>query len=1147
MQAPVLLQIKASAGSGKTYSLTRRFLALLGAAGDTRPGMACAMHSDDGYSWPDIMAVTFTNRAATEMKERVVRRLKELALRHGDKADKPWTPAMADMWVNRIIRHYSSLNIRTIDSLLTLLVRLSALDLDLPPDFEPAFAGSEFFDPLMDDVLERARHGDTTLRDMLQAACESLLFHTDHTGFTPGEKLRGRLSDLLDWHLRNGALPHGNANDIRARIVVMYDDLRDAAVSLQRITAEENLDVLAHAGNFFKKCAALQAFEKFPASTFAQKTSLDECLKKASLGQGSAQAEAAFLNLMRACRTLQVEGTLLRKALTILPLVGLAEVLADHLPAFQLREGKVPSQMLPLFARRILDDDYGVSEAFCRMGTRLAHILIDEFQDTSRDQWAAIKPLAVECLSRGGSLTWVGDIKQAIYSWRGGDSALFDEILGDHDLRAIVPDATADTLPMNWRSRAEIIQHNNAIFGLLGSEEQAAAVLRDMLPEETPPEIFDAALHDVMQAFDGAAQRLPDKTDSQGGYVSLTRITRHSKNELEDAVQAHLDALFNGDLAQRRAWRDVAVLVRTNGEAELVATWLMQWDIPVVTENSLRLGDHPLVRQTISLLAFLDYPRDDLAFWEFASGHEMFGSVAGLDGQRLDDWLAAGSDGALFTRFRQDFPHLWERWIAPFYSRAGLMSAYDTVREIFYRYGVFERYPEDAGFLRRFLEVVHAAEGQGLISLSTFLDFWKRTGGDEKVPMPEGMDAVRVMTMHKSKGLEFPVVVIPFHQQSDRSDDTPVRCMVEGLELLVPLCPEMGAPYYEAKAHAAREKLHLLYVAWTRPVDELHAFITDAETKRGGASLIAGINRLMTLAGIDETAESWTSGEPLVTRPAGVPQAQRAVDADALQSGTAESCLATGGSATSRTAVSCVEDFHLAVCATSGSSGLASGTVESDVSASGEPPASEATSGAVTFGSTALSVPAAPGVQPAIIPDDTWRPMQWLPRLKIFRSTLQEATFTERQRGMLVHSCLEALRLSGQPHEDAARAVRHGMRAFRLPIVDPQRVEDDLTDMLGWLACQPDVARWMRYGTPEQDILDADGKRHRTDLLVDDGTTRTVVEYKTGNPTPDHALQVRRYLSLLAAMNSRLVHGVLVYLDLREIRMVSLEAEMPEA
>ncbi|MFR5647586.1 MAG: UvrD-helicase domain-containing protein, partial [Bilophila wadsworthia] len=161
-----------------------------------------------------------------------------------------------------------------------------------------------------------------------------------------------------------------------------------------------------------------------PNSAMLRKACLNDCLNKASKGKASPDAERAFDAMRDIIRKWDEDGVLLRRAQTVMPFVELARELSGQVPDFLKREGAVPATFVPRLARQVLSGDYGVPEAFCRLGTSLTHILVDEFQDTSREQWEAIHPLVLEALSRGGSLTWVGDVKQAIYGWRGGDATL---------------------------------------------------------------------------------------------------------------------------------------------------------------------------------------------------------------------------------------------------------------------------------------------------------------------------------------------------------------------------------------------------------------------------------------------------------------------------------------------------------------------------------------------------------------------------------------------------------------------------------------------------------------------------------------------------------------------------------------------------
>lgn len=1066
---PQLRQIRASAGSGKTYELTTSFLTHLSCAaeGAHDPFAGCRAGQSGPCGWPEILAVTFTNRAAAEMQERIIGRLKDTALGL-DRCAPGWTREQARSWVNTILRRYGSLNVRTIDSLLHLIVRLTALELDLPPDFEPVFATDEAVAPLLDNLLEQSRQ-EPHLRELLEEACRNVFFHSPRPGFLAGGVLRERVMELLMPVMGRRDLGLARPADIAEELGVMVRALRDAAECLHHRIKEEKLSCSAHLLKALETCRTCHPSAMPPKSTMLRKSCLDDCLNKASKGKASPEAEKAFEAITGAVCRLEGEGALLRRALRVMPFVELAQELADQLPDFLKHEGAIPAAFIPRLAHRVLSGDYGVPEAFCRLGTSLTHILVDEFQDTSREQWRAIHPLVLEALSRGGSLTWVGDVKQAIYGWRGGDATLFDEVCCDGELCAVAPSPRIDTLPTNWRSCRAIVETNNALFRQLSDPATARAVLVAMLPRDTPPDLLERLLAEqgglLQEGFKGAEQQLaPGKGE---GYVHLRRVYGDRSDDLDQEIRRELLDCVDA-VGQRRSWGDITVLVRSNGRAAQVAGWLMEEGIPVVTDNSFLLAEHPLVEQLTALLTFLDSPRDDLAFWTFLSGRQMLLPLIGLTPQRLEDWAVARRTSErrhlpLFMAFREDFPDLWKTWIAPFHADAGLLTPYDLAREALARLRLRERYPAEAAFLSRFLEIIHMAEGQGCTSLSSFLEHWNRHGQQEKAPMPEALDAVRVMTMHKSKGLQFPVVIVPWHHFSPRVDNPAVEAHVNGLTILTERCPACGLEHYKAIADTARESLHLLYVAWTRAEEELHAFLTETPNSRNTPGLGHGLDIL--LDALSMSGDEWESGTPPLVKAAGRSTSPR-------------------------------EDALPALFAD------------------------------------------------AVAPDDAaWRPMHWLPRLRIFRNPLEDFSFTRKRRGIFAHHCLECLQtlgqLTGHPEEDARRAFRQGLRTFPLPVHDPQAVEEEVVDMLAWYASLPEAETWLRHGTPEQEIVDASGALYRADLVVNDGEKITVVEYKTGTPTAAHQTQLRGYMDLLATASALPVQGVLVYLDLKRLERFS--------
>ncbi|MEI3479463.1 MAG: hypothetical protein V8Q84_10630, partial [Bilophila sp.] len=213
-------------------------------------------------------------------------------------------------------------------------------------------------------------------------------------------------------------------------------------------------------------------------------------------------------------------------------------------------------------------------------------------------------------------LTWVGDVKQAIYGWRGGDATLFDEALPRPGPCCVeAPSPRIDTLPTNWRSCRAIVETNNALFRQLSDPATARAVrLAAMLPRDTPPNLLERLLAEqgglLQEGFKGAEQQLaPGKGE---GYVHLRPGVRRQKrrSRIQEIRRELLDCV--DAVGQRRSWGDITVLVRSNGRAAQVAGWPMEEGIPVVTDNSFLLAEHPLVEQLTALLTFLDSPRDDL-------------------------------------------------------------------------------------------------------------------------------------------------------------------------------------------------------------------------------------------------------------------------------------------------------------------------------------------------------------------------------------------------------------------------------------------------------------------------------------------------------------------------------------------------------
>ena len=1045
-----LWQVKASAGAGKTYQLTRRFLSLLDNSDESASPFVCADRPGKGFAWPEIMAVTFTNKAAAEMKERVVSGLKGIAMGSGDHADV-CSPETAHRTLNAILRRYHRLNIRTIDSLLALLLRLFALEFGVRPDFEIVFDEEELFEAVFDHFIGVCETGQAE-NELLANALDSLVRIEGRNGFFVQDAIRKRLLQLVRFRQEVPGDPLTDQNTLREMLAAEYAVFRKALEDMFVFINDTSLPVAA---NFKKALAKLDGFDMCDtpdlSSVYLRKEDFRDCVNKAGKDMVEDRDEARYAYFKKKCAHYGSVHPALSGALFLAPVIQIATRLADRLDTLQIQRGKILNSTVAGHVLDFFTNDAVVSEAYCRLGCRLHHILIDEFQDTNRDQWQAITPLAGECLAKNGSLYFVGDVKQAIYSWRGGDSALFDEIMGQPEVAGLASAINAETLPHNWRSSRNVVEFNNRFFSSF-EDSAIAADLAERLFADVGAAFVDEFARGLKGNFNDCTQLIPEKAGQSDGYVRMERLPDVKGADAAEEALTRLDALLD-DLAARRNFRDIGILVRSHKQASLICDLLVQKNIPVITENSLQLDRHPIVRQLTGLLGFLDFPLDDTAFMTFVMGSEIFLAESGLNQAELLAWLVQPNRKPLGVRFRQDYPKQWQRFIEPFYNQSGLMTPYDLTREAVRIFRVLERHPESELYVRRFLEVIHLAEENGCGSLSAFLEYWAEKSDQEKVPLPENMDAVRIMTIHKSKGLEFPVVIVPFHDWSAKKDKEFAIVEYRGHTLLTPMKKELGPPYFQSLGRVAGEQLNLLYVAWTRAREELYGFFTE---KPAGSPALAAMNMLLDLDGNGIFEQGRT---PAQTLPSVRPTAPTALEPD------------------------------------------------------GPPPEADL--------------------------------MEWLPRLRVYRHNLEDYFFNERMRGEVAHRAMEMLRVTGDDERDAARAIRLAMEDFPAltALSDEARtsLRGELQVMTRWALSEDRLRAWLSTGLREPEVMDADGKFKRLDLLCR-GENSVIVDFKTGQPTPKNDAQVLEYMSLIREMDGGEPQGFLVYLDHREIRQVREEA-----
>jgi ATP-dependent exoDNAse (exonuclease V) beta subunit len=451
---------------------------------------------------------------------------------------------------------------------------------------------------------------------------------------------------------------------------------------------------------------------------------------------------------------------------------------------------------------------------------------LDEFQDTSYLQWQNLKPMVEEALSTDGSLFYVGDKKQAIYRFRGGEAALINSVKERfHGFNFI-----QQNLNINYRSRKEIVEFNNSVFSeanlarFFSSKEEA---------KKGGIEFTDEDIQEIIEVFGDSRQSF--RKDKPGGYVQSEFLDYQTRQEAEDALRVKLITLLN-DLNKRFAYGDIVLLARENSQVELLTGWLLAANIPVESEKTLDIRQNAYIKELVSFLRFLNSPIDNLSFASFILG-DIFLRAAGLDAKVIQDFLFSlqvkKQEGGvyIYREFRLKFPVVWDELIEDFFKNVGFVPLYELMISIFHKFKVMDDFAGYQGFFMRLLEMIKTEEEDNF-SIAGFLESFDKPGREGVYVNASESDAVKIITIHKSKGLEFPVVVLPFLEMNVRADN---ECLVaDGLELKLIRLKKKYADFSSALERLYRDgytksfidELLNMYVSFTRAKDELYIFVS---------------------------------------------------------------------------------------------------------------------------------------------------------------------------------------------------------------------------------------------------------------------------------------------------------------------------------
>lgn len=756
--------------------------------------------------------------------------------------------------LRQILHDYHHLSVMTIDAFFQRILRAFAQDMRLAGNFETELQQSVVTDFAVQELLDRSTRESLVfdrLVQLLLARMEegaSWNFHDSLKRFT-SELMREEV-DLIN-------RPENFESQIEA-IQKMAEDAKQQELDELLPLAEKVKQLWNQYGltdaEFHGKSKGIRPFledvvaGKLPAKTNKATVSIlsdlsdkNDWIRAKSFGYESVQA-ALNAGLDAACQSIlftqqsyerlkKTYDTILNNAMVLkfLPL------LSEALKAFPAKTGMIPqSDVARLIHQLIKNNDS--SFLLERAGTQYRHYLLDEFQDTSRLQWENLKPLLTEAVSSGHFSMAVGDVKQAIYRWRNGDWRLLGGEL-EQQYEGQVRNAS---LQVNYRSSPAIIHFNNWLFPRL-----AEAFYRELeaLESEAPlPEEAARAFHHFYSP-ELMNQLLPEKKQAElGGWVSFTLV------EKEEA--APLDWLLNQvELALAHGFKagDIAVLVRKNSQATQVALHLLTHQLneegktrwAVLTEEALRLGQSPEVRAIMAVCTMMYASQlglaDDLAALELAS----------CLSDPNSPWEAPISPN--FESLHSKFP-TWRNLLIP-----ELIATIIEELQLQQREGA-------RPYLLMLEEELRVWSASKKGDIKSLLTWWEETGTTTKVLTATAANAIRVMTIHQSKGLEFPVVLLPFLEEKidDNSgfkgtnlwEDVSALTQVDTGTLPIKYGQSLRETafqplYLREKTMRYMDLLNLVYVAFTRPCDWLCGYaVMPPPTNKGERSKGNWVNML---------------------------------------------------------------------------------------------------------------------------------------------------------------------------------------------------------------------------------------------------------------------------------------------------------------
>lgn len=817
----------ASAGSGKTYTLAQQFIDLL---------------ARNPRDYEHILAVTFTKKATAEMKERIIENLALLAYEAKDEASQKKRQSMIDaqlrLFESRgiklndneltksaktalllILNDYGQFNVNTIDSFVQKVIRAFAFEAGLSSQFgieldeKLVIAQSvdelmlnmqndkqlrEWLINLMRNKLEEneSTQIDNDLKnfaadmqkkigseDMKFDKVEILQFANEMSEIrTNFEKLVGELGRAFVDSFRNSG---GDKNSLeRGKNNKLWKFVKPEAINL--IDSEIAKMFIAEANNSF--------FEREDEKIFAIKKdikipSYDYYLKFKQLQKFILDNILDYNTAVAICKNIFI--------------VGLLADIRKKIDEIANREKIMPINSSNTLLHSLIDGS-SIPFIYEKIGTRFKNIMIDEFQDTSRIQWENFRPLVRNSLDQHNECLIVGDVKQAIYRWRDSDWRLLAESI-DADCQGFV---NRIDLKTNWRSMSNIINFNNEIIANLSEIFSHAIAQMTNSENVSDPEID--------KIYAASAQEIPSSKPENQGYVRMRFANKKGKSnnsdddeesENEDFMKEVVEAVKMLHDGKNYQYSDICVLTRKKSEVETVISYFSAHGIPAISNDALLICNSQSVSALISHLKYIADQNDRLYLAHIVISK--YGNEFEKIAQQWESLLANESSEVLKLK------------------GLGLVEMVDAI---------IERLPEenvkrDFIFVEAFKEQLRSYIASKHVNLHDFIDFIDEKRDSLAVTVPDDQDAVTLITIHKSKGLQFKAVLMPFADWQILGNSNGMKTELLWVKLddkfgkisPLPLKFSKSLADTHARANYLKEcqmrvidNLNLIYVAFTR-------------------------------------------------------------------------------------------------------------------------------------------------------------------------------------------------------------------------------------------------------------------------------------------------------------------------------------------